>query len=332
MQDRRALLRYHNQVMCYSAQVEQNLKLLARRFDARIDTAAFADVLEQRLSDPSIRVGKALEANFVDHRDVHACVAGGAIEVYRERRVQAWQEELFAQRRRLVAAERKLAVRETKTAREQARIAQAKIAQRLGWLADFERTTLLPRDARIYPFWYAPVIVAEGEDLVIRPMRYHCRPAGKPAAYDRRYPGLYNARRDKLEGFWKSLFGHRHAIVAMESFFENVARHDYEHRALALGETPENLVLQFAPDTPQGMLVACLWDRWEGEGKGLESFAAITDEPPAEIATTGHERCIIPLKPEHVRAWLMPQGRSLPELYALLDDRERPTYAHRVAA
>lgn len=36
---------------------------------------------------------------------------------------------------------------------------------------------------------------------VLRPMRYQCRPAGKPAAWDRKYPGTYNARRDNLQGY-----------------------------------------------------------------------------------------------------------------------------------
>ena len=55
------------------------------------------------------------------------------------------------------------------------------------------------------------------------------------------------------------------------------------------------------------MLVACLWShRQEGE-ESLLSFAAITDEPPAEVAAAGHDRCIIPIKPENPDAWLDPQ-------------------------
>ena len=180
---------------------------------------------------------------------------------------------------------------------------------------------------------FAPVIVAEGDELVITPMRYHCRPADKPATYDKRFDGLYNARRDNLEGFWRKLFGQHHAIVVMNSFYENVALHDYEKRELGPGETPQNLVLHFNPAPATDMLVACVWDRWAREGEPeLLSFAAITDEPPPEIAATGHERCVIPLREENIRRWLTPGGRSLEELYQVLDDRERPYYEHRVAA
>jgi putative SOS response-associated peptidase YedK len=63
----------------------------------------------------------------------------------------------------------------------------------------------------------------------------------------------------------------------------------------------------------------------------LQSFAAITDEPPPEVAATGHDRCVIPLKEEHLDAWLDPKG-DLAAMQRILDDRERPYYEHRLAA
>ena len=55
------------------------------------------------------------------------------------------------------------------------------------------------------------------------------------------------------------------------------------------------------------MFVACLWDHWQKAGASdLYSFAAITDDPPPEVAATGHNRCIIPLKPQNLSAWLTP--------------------------
>ena len=62
------------------------------------------------------------------------------------------------------------------------------------------------------------------------------------------------------------------------------------------------------------------------------SFAAITDEPPAEVAAAGHDRMIINLKPEHLDAWLRPEGKSLEELQAILSDRQTPYYEHEVMA
>lgn len=75
------------------------------------------------------------------------------------------------------------------------------------------------------------------------------------------------------------------------------------------------------------MLVACLWNHHPGNERGegeLYSFAAITDDPPPEIAAAGHDRCIIPIKPENVEAWLNPDPQNLAALQAILDDRDRP--------
>jgi len=64
----------------------------------------------------------------------------------------------------------------------------------------------------------------------------------------------------------------------------------------------------------------------------MSSLAAITDEAPPEVAgAAGHDRCIIPIKPENLDAWLSPAS-NLAESYAILDDRERPYYERGLAA
>jgi putative SOS response-associated peptidase YedK len=60
----------------------------------------------------------------------------------------------------------------------------------------------------------------------------------------------------------------------------------------------------------------------------LRGFAAITDEPPPDVAAAGHDRCIINLKPGHVEAWLTPEGRSRKELQEILSDRTVPVFQH----
>jgi putative SOS response-associated peptidase YedK len=82
------------------------------------------------------------------------------------------------------------------------------------------------------------------------------------------------------------------------------------------------------------MWIACLYAEWSDPktGEKLVSFAAITDEPPPEVAAAGHDRMIVSLAPEAVDLWLTPQGRSLDELQAILDMRDRPYYEHQIAA
>ena len=290
----------------------------------------------ERINDTPRKMPKwprALEANFDNPANPQdARIEEQLAQIHAIRRTHL-ESGMFKQRTRLVKAERAVAERETKTALEELRKAAQKVEWHRKQLADFDWSELTPSDSRIYPFWYAPVIANVDRERVIMPMRCHCRPNGRPASYDKKFDGLYNARRDSLGKFWKGLFGKRHAVLVAWAFYENVALEDFERRALRPSEKSRNLVLEFKPNSPEPMLLACLWDHWESPGEeDLYSFAAITDEPPSEVAVTGHDRCPIPIKPENLTAWLTPEGRSLEELQAILDARERPFYQHRLAA
>jgi hypothetical protein len=41
---------------------------------------------------------------------------------------------------------------------------------------------------------------------------------------------------------------------------------------------------------------------------------------------------VVSIKEQNVHAWLTPEGRSVKELQSILDDVERPYYAHEVLA
>lgn len=69
-----------------------------------------------------------------------------------------------------------------------------------------------------------------------------------------------------------------------------------------------------------------------GGSPDLISVTVIIQEPPTEVAAAGHDRRIIPIKPEHIDARLNPDASDLATMYAILDDRDRPYYEHRLAA
>lgn len=319
--------------MCYSAQIQADFRQYVRMFGAQMSIEEFARLFFERAEGSKAKIPKGMEDAFRApqsdaERDIAALIAS-----FDTQQTAQLEQDLFRQRTRLADAERTLQTRVTKAATESRRIATDKIAWTLGRLDDLKRTEPQLRDSRIFPGHYAPVMVMENGRRVIRPMRYQCRPAGKPAFYDVKFPGTYNARRDNLEGFWKPLFGYSHGVMIVSAFYENVSRARLEGRELAAGEQDENVVLEFRPDPPQDMLVACLWSHWTGKGEAdLLSFAVITDEPPPEIALAGHDRCIIPIKPENVDAWLNPEPGNLAAAYAILDDRDRPRYEYRLAA
>jgi putative SOS response-associated peptidase YedK len=293
-------------------------------FGATASLAEFVDLFLRRRNDPEARIiiPKGVEAGFADPQSKEEHQVKDLIDSFRAQQTTKFEQELFKQRKRLADAERTLAIKTTKAATESKRIASEKVVWLLEKLASLRTADLTEDDLRVFPGHYAPVMVMEQGRRVIKPMRYQCRPPGKPAHWDAKYPGTYNARRDNLEGdFWRGLFGRAHGVMVINGFYEHVKRDG------------ANVVLEFRPRPEQDMLVACLWSRWTAPGQpDLLSFAAITDEPPAEIAAAGHDRCVIPIRPENLDAWLDPHPKNFGALYAILDDRERPYYEHRLAA
>lgn len=311
--------------MCYSAQIWADHKKYVRTYGADIDIQAFVDLFWARLEDDRVKILKAMEEAFKNAVDLGGNQICKLVDQFGANQRTKLEQTLFQQRTRLADAERTLLSKTTKAATEAKRIATHKVDWCMDKLADLGRTALVDQDARIFPGYYAPVMVMEDGKRVLKPMRYQCRPAGKPAFFDTRFPGTYNARRDTLEGFWKGQFGFTHGVIVVNAFYEHVER--------ATPDGPQKAILEFKPRPRQDMLLACLWSKWSQPGEpDLLSFAAITDEPPDEIALAGHDRCVIPIKAENLDAWLNPRSCSLAQLYAMLDDRERPYYENRLAA
>lgn len=321
--------------MCYSAQIERDWRKYLRVMgtEATLNLADFIKKYWWRQNEfPSMKIPKAVDAWFTREGNGDQAKIADMIETFNEKDIASLEQEMFKQKKRLADAERTLQTKETKKALNDQRVASTKIQWALGKMSDIKRTELKSKDARMFPGWYVPVIVGDNGKLAMKLMRYQCRPHGKPKFYDTKYPGTYNARRDNLGAFWKDLFGYQHGIMLATTFFENVSKHKVEGRELAEGEKEENVVLEFKPRGLDTMYVACLWSHWQEGDEELDSFAAITDQPPPEVAAAGHDRCIIPIKEENTDAWLNPDPKNLDAMQAILEDRARPYYEYRMAA
>jgi len=319
--------------MCYSAQIVADYRKYVKMFGSDMDIREFARLYWKRVEGSGAQIPKGMDAPFINPETEEERCIKELIGRYDAAQMTKLEQELFKRRTRLADAERTLQTKTTKAAIESKRIATGKIEGTLRRLDELRRTEPEDRDSRIFPGQRAPLMVMEIGRRVIKPMRYQCRPAGKAAIYDVKYPGTYNARRDNLDGFWKELFGYTHGLMLATAFYENVSRFRLKNRVPLEGGKDENVILEFRPDSPQEMLIACLWSHWQGKNQpDLLSFAATTDDPPQEIALAGHARCIIPIKPEHIDAWLNPDPANLAAQYAILDDRNRPCYAYRLAA
>src|SRR5690349_13716906 len=298
--------------MCYSAQIQAAYLKYLRETGAEMDIDQFAEIFGARVSDSSIRIPRAVERWFDEPRNDAERSIKSLIDQYRNAEITKLEQEVFAQKKRLADAERTLASKPTKAAAESQRIAGSKIEKALERLDRLKAVKPNPAEARIFPLHYAPIVMQDGARRVMRLARYHCRKPGEAAFIDRKLPGLYNARRDSLGKYWKELFGFKHAVMLVESFFENVDRDG------------KNQVLHFIPKPAGTMMIACLYSEWRDPkgGAPLLSFDAITDEPPVEVAAAGHDRMIINIKPENLDAWLNPAGKALDEMQRILGERQ----------
>lgn len=309
--------------MCYSAQVFAGFRKFQRQTGSKMAIKEYVRLFWRDLGkDPMAKRPKVPRAMEIDLLQSGPEEVAQLIRQWDAEEMDQLSQELFKQKKRVADGQRKLAEKITKKAEDDVRIGTDKMARIQARMDALKRTEPKPNDSRMFPGYYVPVMVIEDGQRVVKPMRYQCRPAGKPAFYDTKFPGTYNARRDNLEGFWKGLFGQQHAIMVADVFYENVA----------VGG--KNKVLAFTPRDNEPMLIACLWSSWtdpKGEHPDLLSFAAITDEPEPEVAAAGHDRTIINIRPEHVDAWLNPSG-DLAQLQAIFDDKRHPYYEHREAA
>ncbi len=308
--------------MCYSALVKKKMREYEREFGVRPNFRQFELAFGFHPYEGRLQIPRAFEDWFSEPATDEERRIWDLIVQYRAKQESALQQEMFAQLQRVNDAQRALQTKVTKKAENDVRVGTKKAEQAKAKIADLKRTEPKTQDARIFPFSYAPIIIEENGERQIVLARYHCRGVGKPASIDKERDGLYNARRDNIEAYWRNEFGKTHAICLFDSFFEHVEQNG------------KNAIIQFKPQSDAGMIVACVYAKWT-DPKGIEpdllSFAAITDEPPEEIRSAGHDRCPINLKRQNVDAWLTPQGRSVAELQNILGDVERPYYEHRAA-
>jgi putative SOS response-associated peptidase YedK len=310
--------------MCYSAMVIADWKVFVRETGILMSLPEFHELMQRRIDDPTgVRLPRGFDLEFLQPQTPEEHAIKDLGDRYRNGQTSRLETEIFAQRRRLADAERKLAAKQTKAAAESKRIATNKVQQLLGNLALLKDDRPHVNDYRIFPRSYAPIVVVRDGRKVLVPARYLLRQPGAPAFMDDKLSGNYNARRDNLTRFWRNQFGVTHALMVIDSFYENVT-----------GADGQNQVLHFVPRPLGRMFIACLFSQWADpkSGEKLLSFAAITDEPPPEVAAAGHDRMIVNLRPENIDRWLTPEGRSIDELQSILSDRQSPYYQHSLAA
>lgn len=190
----------------------------------------------------------------------------------------------------------------------------------------------LASHSRIYPNYWAPILVCEQNQLWIRPMRYRLLPSWSPQEIATKY-NLFNARVDMLQErrSWRQLVGRRHGMIVFKAFFEWVEN-----------STGKKVVIKFFPADHRLIVAPVLWDVWHKEDHpgaasqklafdALTSFAVITGDPHPDVLAAGHDRTPIFLRPQNYEPWLKPVDTSQNQLKSLLEPLDGIHYAHEIA-
>lgn len=328
--------------MCYSAQIEADFRNY-QRLGGTVNIAEFVKLAGWARKNgtwiKSVPKGSreallslSVEPGFVDEfgeeaaQEIAATQAAGIADI---------TADLERQQKRIAAASAALASsRPTKAAEKEIRIATEKRDAALRRLEAEEKPVQEGETERIWPGYFCPVLIrdsATGERIVV-PMRYRCRLPGWTEADERQKPGTYNARRDKLSTVWRKLYGRNHGIVVASDFYESVSLHRLQRRELAPGERDIAVEIKFTPEPAQDMYLACLWRYVEAsaDDPGFYTFAIITRDPPPEVREAGHDRCVIPIRAEHLDSWLNPDPGNLSAVNAILDHPIDAYYGHQV--
>ena len=242
----------HNAPMCYSAQIQAAYMKYLRETGAEMDIDQFVEIFGARVSDSSIRIPRAVERWFDEPKNDGERKIKAFIDEYRAAEITKLEREVFAQKKRLADAERTLASktdqgrgREQTHRRQQdragadaARSAEShQTACRRG--AHLSRCTTRPSSCR----------TATGASCASAAITAASRASASSSTG--KLPGLYNARRDSLGKYWQGLFGVSHAVMMVESFFENVDR-DGKNEVLHFVPQPGGHDAHRVPVPPRG--------------------------------------------------------------------------------
>jgi len=183
----------------------------------------------------------------------------------------------------------------------------------------------LEENSRIYPGYYAPILIKDKGKNYSFPMRYRIRPHDSVNEVPTKY-NLFNARADSLtkRKTWQSIFMRNHGLIVFERFYEWVLD----------PKSGKKKVVSFSPENKSVMWAPVIYDTWVASHPSVDktdqdkihSFAIITKDPPQEILDNGHDRCPVFLRRNLLEAWLTPEDKKVEDMLHILQQVEETVF------
>ena len=309
--------------MCYSAMIEADLRKLERRFGAKIDLDNLQIAFEMRDVYKSAMIPSAIDTYIIQNAKTptEKRLAKMAKSHYKAE-IEKFSAKLKKYEQDVKDFEAKI------KAGSKAKDLKASLEKRKATVEwhkekiDYYEKIDEQGAPRVFPNFYAPVVVKDDKQAWIRLMRYQLCPRSGKELNAFKY-NLFNARKDRLKdsSTWKAVFGKQHGIFPFYRFYESVE-----------GKNGEAKPIYFEPKHGDLMWAAALFEKSKIKEGELWSFAAITDEPPPEVAAAGHDRCPVYINEKSFESWLNPSGSTKDELFSILDSVEQTYFQQHDAA
>jgi putative SOS response-associated peptidase YedK len=308
--------------MCYSAMIEADLRELQRVFGVKIDWSSFDEAYAIRGQYSQAMIPSGLDSYIIQNAETPSQkrLAKMAKEHY-QNEIEKFSKKLKKYEQDVKDFELKIkSGSKAKDLKEKLEKRKATVEWHKEKIEYYEKIEEAGAP-RVFPNFYAPVIVKDGKENSIRLMRYHLCPKNGKELNAFQY-NLFNARRDKLleARTWKSIFGKQHAIFPFYRFYESVE-----------GKNGESKIIYFQPKDEKIMWAASIYEEAKTEHGLLRTFAAVTDDPPPEVSAAGHDRCPVYLSNDHFEKWLAPHGVTKEELIELLTSVVPTVFKHEAA-
>jgi putative SOS response-associated peptidase YedK len=95
------------------------------------------------------------------------------------------------------------------------------------------------------------------------------------------------------------------------------------------------IVIEFRPEDGSELYAPTIFSYAdvgeEGERQIDAGFAIVTDDPPDDVVAAGHDRCPVILGADAVADWLQVAGKDAKAFEAILMQRRRTQFTHKVA-
>lgn len=308
--------------MCYSAMIEADLRKLEYQFGAKIDLDSLQISFEMRDRYKSAMIPSAIDTFVIQNTDTPTMkrLAKMAKEHYKSEiekfstKLKKYEQDVKDFEAKIKAGSKAKGLKESLERRKET-VEWHK--EKIAYYKKIEDEGA----PRVFPNFYAPVIMNDSKKKLIRMMRYQVCPKNGKDLNAFQY-NMFNARKDRLleSRNWKSIFGKQHAIFPFYRFYESVK-----------DENGDSKGIYFEPKHGEMMWSAALFEKASLKEGELWSFAAITDDPPAEVAEVGHDRCPVYILEKNFEKWLNPSDLKKEELMALLESIEKTYFEHHAA-